>query len=186
MSLTLEKPAKGSLLIAEPFLGDPNFERTVILITDHNAQGTVGFILNRPTDLHMEQLLENFPEYAPKVFYGGPVHHNNLYYLHNKGSLIPNSEEVLPGLFWGGKISAVKEMLSNGLMTQEDIRFYLGYSGWGKAQLDAEILEKSWLVLNSKIDVLHANSKNLWKELLIEMGGDYPLWANAPRDPMLN
>ena len=186
MSLTIEKPAKGRLLIAEPFLGDPNFERTVILITDHDDNGTVGFVLNKPTELHIEQLLENFPEYDKNVFYGGPVQHNNLFYLHTKGDLIPGSEEILPGVFWGGKLGAVKEMLTNGLLSTDDIKFFLGYSGWGKTQLKAEIEEKSWLVVKTNIDVLHFDAKTLWKELIMEMGGDYVLWANAPSDPMLN
>ena len=186
MSVPIVNPDKGKLLIAEPFLGDPSFERTVILLTDHNKDGSVGFVLNRPLDLRMEQVLDEFPAYSPNLFYGGPVQQNNLYYLHNKGELIPESEQILPGLFWGGKISAVKEMLQTGIMTETDIKFFLGYSGWGKDQLANEIKENSWLVVSPSVNLLNTNTKTLWKDLLFDLGGDYRLWANSPSDPILN
>ncbi len=186
MPTHLENPATGLLLIAEPFLGDPGFERSVILLTDHNADGSVGFILNRPLDLRIEQVMDSFPVYKPDLFYGGPVQQNNLYYLHNKGALVPDSIEVYPGMFWGGKISAVKELLANGLMEEGDIKLFLGYSGWGKDQLMGEIHEKSWMVVAPTIDILATDPKTLWKELLLGLGGDYRLWANAPSDPILN
>ena len=186
MSLPIENPDKGKLLIAEPFLGDPSFERTVILLTDFNTDGAVGFVLNRPLDLRMEQVLVDFPAFKPNLFYGGPVQQNNLYYLHNQGELIPDSVEVLPGLFWGGKISAVKEMLKPGIMGEKDIRFFLGYSGWGKEQLANEIKENSWMVVTPSINLLNTDTKTLWKDLLFDLGGDYRLWANSPSDPILN
>jgi len=182
----MEKPDRGLLLIAEPFLGDPHFERSVILLTDHNEDGTVGFVLNKPMDLRIEQVMDSFPSYKPDLFYGGPVQQNNLYYLHNKGELIPDSTEIYPGMFWGGKISAVKEMLSTGLMREGDIKFFLGYSGWGKDQLLGEIESQSWMVVKPSIDLISTNPKTMWKELLISLGGDYLLWANAPIDPILN
>lgn len=184
--MSLETPAKGRLLIAEPFLGDPGFERTVILLTDYNNDGAVGFVLNRPLDLRMEQVLDSFPKYETPIFFGGPVQQNNLYYLHKRGDLITESVEVLPGLFWGGRISAVKEMLRVGLMTADDIRFFLGYSGWSKDQLLGEIKERSWLVVKPKLDLLKSDARSLWKNLLLDIGGDYRLWANSPSDPILN
>lgn len=186
MSLLFSNPRKGRLLIAEPFLGDPSFERTVILLTDHNTDGSVGFVLNRPLDLRMAQVLDAFPQYDTNLFYGGPVQQNNLYFLHNKGALIPESEMVSEGLFWGGNISAVKEHLQTGIMQQSDIKFFLGYSGWGKDQLANEIKENAWLVMQPTANLLQTNVKTLWKDLLFDLGGDYRLWANAPSDPILN
>ncbi len=121
MPIPLETPAKGRLLIAEPFLGDPGFERSVVLLTDYTTDGAVGFVLNRPMDLRMEQVLDNFPEYKPQIYFGGPVQQNNLYYLHRRGDLIVDSQEVLPGLFWGGKINAVKEMLGHSNLSATQI-----------------------------------------------------------------
>jgi putative transcriptional regulator len=186
MSVQIEKPAKGCLLIAEPFLGDPSFERTVIVLTDHHEDGSVGFVLNRPLDLRMEQVLDGFPKFEEQLFYGGPVQQNNLYYLHNRGDLIPESVEIMPNLFWGGKLSAVKEMLQTGIMNESDIRFYLGYSGWGKGQLEGEITENSWLIVKTQKDLLAGSTRTLWKELMLDIGGDYRLWANSPSDPILN
>lgn len=186
MAIPTLKPEKGKILLAEPFLGDASFERTVVLVTSHDDDGTVGFVLNRALDLQLNQVLDDFPAYQPSLHYGGPVQQNNLFYVHKKGELIPGSEEILPGLFWGGQVGAVKEMLKNGLMTEADIRFFLGYSGWGKGQLMSEIHEKSWVVLQPKIDLLRANFNSLWKDLLSDLGGNYRLWANAPSDPILN
>ena len=137
-------PKKGQYLIAEPFLGDPSFERSVVLLTDHHEDGSVGFVLNRPLDLRMEQVLDEFPPFSQPLYYGGPVQQNNLYYLHTKGDLINDSVEISPGLFWSGSITGVKEMLKSGLMVEDDIKFFLGYSGWGKDQLEGELKENSW------------------------------------------
>jgi len=187
MRLKLEKPAKGKLLVAEPFLGDPSFDRSVILITEHNEEGSVGFVLNKPLRLKMDLLLKDFPEFNAPVYHGGPVQKENLYYVHTKGNLLPNSIEMCPGLFWGGDIEAVKEMLSMGLISENDIKFFLGYSGWGKHQLADEIEQKSWIVINHNIiDIFNNEKSNPWKDILIEMGGDYRLWANSPVDPLMN
>lgn len=186
MTLPMEKPKKGMLLIAEPFLGDASFERSVVLITDHNADGTVGFVLNRPLDLRIEQVLDSFPSYNPELYYGGPVQKNNLYYLHSKGALIPDSVEVFPGMYWGGKINAIKELLATGLLKEDEIKFFLGYSGWGKDQLLVELHEKSWILAEPTLNLLSTDPKTLWKELILGLGGDYLLWANAPIDPILN
>lgn len=180
------KPKKGQYLIAEPFLGDPSFERSVILITNHDDDGTVGFVLNRPLDLRMEQVLDAFPDYSRPLYYGGPVQQNNLYYLHNKGDLITNSVQISKDLYWNGSISAVKEMLSSGLMKEDDIKFFLGYSGWGKNQLDSEFKENSWRLVRSEVNPITSDPATLWKQMLLDLGGDYKLWANSPSDPILN
>ncbi len=186
MSLSMKKPAKGTILIAEPFLGDPSFDRSVILLTEHHDDGSVGFVLNRPLDLKIRQVLDGFADYNEPIFYGGPVQQNNLFYLHNQGELIPESVEVYPGIYWGGKISAVKELIESELIDESEIKFFLGYSGWGKNQLDDEIKDKSWMVVKPKFDLFQSDPKTLWKDLLISLGGDYLLWANAPIDPILN
>jgi len=187
MRLKLEKPAKGKLLVAEPFLGDPSFDRSVILIAEYNEEGTVGFVLNKPLRLEMHLLIKGFPKFNAPVYHGGPVQKENLYYIHSKGDLIPNSIEMAPGLFWGGDIDKIKDMISMGLMTETDIKFFLGYSGWGKNQLEGEIEEKSWIVINHRIiDLFNNEESNPWKDILIEIGGDYKLWANSPIDPLMN
>lgn len=187
MRLKIVKPAKGKLLVAEPFLGDPSFDRTVILIAEHNDEGTVGFVLNRPMGLSMSQVLKDFPEFNAPVFNGGPVQKENLYFVHSRGDLLPTSINLTDDLFWGGDIERIKMLISTGLLDENEIRFFLGYSGWGKHQLESEIEEQSWIVITQKaIDLFKHSDSNPWREILSNLGGDYRLWANSPADPLFN
>ena len=183
----IDKPSKGSLLVAEPMLGDPNFDRSVVLLTEHNENGSVGFVLNRPLQLQLDDIVIGFPSLDCTVYHGGPVQQEHLYFLHNKGNLIPGSEHISGELYWGGDLEPLKEMINCGLVTSEDIRFFLGYSGWGVGQLNAELSEKSWLALeNNGVNLFENDAVEMWKKILIEVGGNYPLWANSPSDPNLN
>jgi putative transcriptional regulator len=188
MLKVIEKPATGSLLAAEPFLDDPNFERSIVLITDHkDDEGSIGFVINKPLDIHLDDIVLGFPSLNTSVFHGGPVQQDNLYFIHRKGDLIPGSQLIKDDLYWGGDLEPLKEMIKCKLLTANDIRFFLGYSGWGLGQLSAEIEEKSWLVLeHSDLNIFENKADELWKNLLLELGGTYSLWANSPVDPSLN
>ena len=183
----IEKPSKGSFLVAEPMLGDPNFERSVILLTEHNENGSVGFVLNRPLELNLEDIVIDFPFLDTQVYHGGPVQQDNLYFIHNKGSLIPGSEHIRDDLYWGGDLKPLIELINCGLVSEENIRFFLGYSGWSRGQLTDELNEKSWLVLeDAPVNLFTDNAVETWRQMLMNIGGEYPLWANSPADPNLN
>lgn len=183
----IKDPIKGSYLVAEPMLGDPNFDRSVILLTEHNENGSVGFVLNRPLDLKLEDIVIDFPILDTQVYHGGPVQQDNLYFIHNKGNLIPGSEHIRDDLYWGGDLEPLKEMIVCGLLNEENIRFFLGYSGWGRGQLNDELKEKSWLALdNAPVNLFADNAVSTWRDMLMNIGGDYSLWANSPADPNLN
>jgi len=187
MQYIIEKPKKGSLLVAEPYLGDPNFERSVILLTEHNEDGSVGFVINKPLELQLDDIVVNFPSFDTLVYHGGPVQQDNLYFIHNKGDLLPGSIQIDYNLFWGGDLEPLKELIKCKLIDPREIRFFLGYSGWGLGQLSDEIKENSWLVLDNKaLDVLKDEPAQMWKKVLMGVGGEYPLWANSPLDPSLN
>ncbi len=181
------KPLKGRLLIAEPsILSDSSFNRAIILITEHSEENSVGFILNRPLDFTLNDLL---PEIKSDfvIYQGGPVEQDNLYFVHQIPELIPNSIEVDNGIFWGGNFDKLKELLTNNLLHKNDIRFFLGYSGWTKHQLLEEINTNSWFISeNDSEDIFSENEEQLWRNKLLEKGGDYKLWANAPNDFSLN
>lgn len=187
MPHVIEKPEKGSLLVAEPFLGDPNFDRSVVLLTEHNADGSVGFVINKPLDLMLDEIVIGFPHLEAGIYHGGPVQQDNLYFIHRKGDLIPGSQLIKGDLYWGGDLEPLKEMIRCGLIGPTDIRFFLGYSGWGFGQLSSEISDNSWLVIkNEVVDVFQDAPNTMWKKILMEVGGRYPLWANSPMDPSLN
>lgn len=168
-------------------MGDPNFDRTVILLTEHNEEGSLGFVINKPLELLVDDVLSGFPELGSHIYHGGPVQEDSLFFVHNKGNLIPGSQPITQELYWGGELEALKEMIACGLVTRADIRFFLGYSGWGSGQLDEELLQKAWLVLqDSSLDLLGESHDELWKRILLAVGGQYPLWANSPSNPNLN
>ncbi len=182
------KPKKGTLLVAEPALtGDVSFNRSVVLLAEHNEEGSVGFILNKPLDYSINDLITEIE--APfKVFNGGPVEQDNLYFIHKVPHLIDNSVEISDGIYWGGDFDMTIQLINQGVITEKDIRFFLGYSGWASLQLDQELMSKSWIVVPNQYesDIIQKSSKAFWKEHMIELGGDYLLWSNAPENPSLN
>ena len=186
--MVTQKPKKGNLLVAEPSLtGDVSFNRSVVLIAEHNNEGSVGFILNKPLDYTICDLVSDIT--IPfQVFNGGPVEQDNLYFIHKVPELIENSIEISDGIFWGGNFEMTVELINNGTITEQDIRFFLGYSGWGNSQLDQELSSKSWVVLPNEYEssILEKADNAFWKEKMMELGGDYLLYSNAPENPSLN
>lgn len=180
--------SSGSLLLSEPFMFDDNFKRTVVLICDHTKEnGTVGLILNKVTDVKLEESIENFPPTDAKVYWGGPVGTDSLLMLHTRGNDIADSIHLGDGVYWGGDFEQVKHMiLANQLQTNE-IQFYLGYAGWGYDQLYDEMRESSWVVAKANRKLLFdAPRHNLWHHVLHQMGGVYKTMAGYPENPILN
>nr|WP_299340049.1 YqgE/AlgH family protein [Allomuricauda sp.] len=186
--MAYDKPTKGKLLVAEPSLtGDVSFNRSVVLLAEHNQEGSVGFILNKPLEYNICDLISEIT--IPfRVFNGGPVEQDNLYFIHKVPHLIDNSIEISDGIFWGGDFDKTVELINNQTITEQDIRFFLGYSGWASCQLDEELLSNSWVVVKNEYEsaILEKSSNAFWKEKMLELGGDYLLWSNAPENPTLN
>lgn len=185
--MTELQPIKGRLLIAEPsILNDRSFNRSVILLTEHNKSGSVGFIMNKPTDYLLNDLVPEI-ECNFEVFYGGPVSTENLYFIHSIPHLIPNSIKITSDIYWGGNFESVTELLKNKQITSGDIRFFLGYSGWSANQLSQELADdNSWQVIENKYSNILTTQSSMWKNKLMEFGGEYQIWANAPKNPSLN
>ncbi|MEE9364492.1 MAG: YqgE/AlgH family protein [Cellulophaga sp.] len=182
------KPEKGTLLIAEPTLtGDVSFNRSVVLLAEHNEEGSIGFILNKPLAYNVNDLVReiNIPF---KVYNGGPVEQDNLYFIHKVPHLIDKSIEISHGIYWGGNFEKITDLINNEIISEKDIQFFLGYSGWESLQLSNELLSKSWIVTRNvyKSDIIQKTNHTFWKEKMIELGGNYVLWSNSPEDPTLN
>lgn len=181
------KPAKGRLLVSEPYLPDPYFRRTVVLLCEHNEEGSFGFVLNRQTDMGVNDLMENLPPIGSPVGIGGPVQSSNLYYLHTLGKRIEGSVEVVDGVFMGGDYEQLRGVLAADERLTKHVRFFVGYSGWGKDQLEKELNEKSWLVSRAdKKRIMDMRTPDLWAETLRSMGHTFAPLANFPDDPSLN
>ncbi len=180
-------PSKGKLLIAEPSIIDDSFGRTVVLLTEHNENGSVGFILNKPLGYTINDLVPDL-NCSSEVFNGGPVEQDNLYFIHQSPDIIPDSIEITNGIYWGGDFSALKKLINSKKIETESIRFFLGYSGWSSKQLVSEMKEDSWVVSKevSTPKILTVNTDKLWRKQMINLGGQYQIWANSPADPSMN
>ena len=182
------KPAAGRLLIAEPFMLDPGFRRSVILITEYAAEGVVGFVLNHPSGLYVNDALVDFPETEDKIFTGGPCNTERLHFLHRCPDKISGGIDIGNGVFWGGDFEAVKTMFQLNLIGRNEIKFFLGYSGWGLEQLNRELELNSWIVSESfSMDFIFDDEEDkLWKEAIINMGERFAHIVNFPTNPQLN
>jgi putative transcriptional regulator len=187
MELKSDKPAQGKILISEPFLKDYYFKRSVVLLADHSDEGTFGLILNKPIDTKFNEIVTDFPDFKADIYLGGPVKTDSLFFIHSLGEGIENTIKIMDGIYWGGNIDRVREMIIDQKITPKQIRFYLGYSGWGPHQLENELEEKSWVVADVKASLLLKNPpEKMWKNIVSKLGSDYSQWVNYPADPILN
>jgi putative transcriptional regulator len=180
------KPEKGRLLISEPFLPDPNFERTVVLLCEHNEEGSFGFVINKPSILKLSEVMEDL-QLDDVVFVGGPVQQDTLHFLH-RNTAIENAVKIRDDIYWGGDFENLMTTLDTRTIKSTDIRFYLGYSGWGPGQLETELEDDSWIVCDFVTDDLlfDTNPSDIWKKALDNMGGRFSVYSNYPVDPRLN
>lgn len=181
------EPATGVLLIADPFLKDDNFMRTVLLICRHSEDGSFGFVLNKSYDLTIADLFSDMEGFRIPVYVGGPVQMDTIHYIHQYPQLFPDSQEVTDSIYWGGDFEALKEHIRQGRIDSSKIRFFIGYSGWEPGQLDTEMEESSWLTASSTPDIVfNTPVEDIWKAGLKHLGGKYEMMINFPIDPQLN
>ncbi len=180
-------PKAGRILVSEPYLPDPNFERTVILMTEHNQEGSIGFILNKPADNLVGDLMEDLRKYKGPLFIGGPVQQDTLHILHRKGD-IENSVKIAEGVYWGGNFEDIVIKLETNQLLSSDIKFFLGYSGWSPGQLDEELNVDSWIVTENVNEefVFETTYDQMWRKALKDLGGRYSVFSNYPTDPRMN
>ena len=175
-------PIKGSVLLSEPFLQDPHFERSVVLLCEHSDAESFGFVLNHTANVQLHELIDIAPKSIP-VFIGGPVAENGLFFLHTFKD-IESSEEILPDLFFGGDLTEIFELLSADENNKEKVRFFIGYSGWGKGQLAQEIKERAWICVNniSVETLLSVPVSKLWKKCMTLQGERFHTFALFPKN----
>lgn len=178
----------GSILIAEPFMLESNFKRSVVLITDHSdEEGTVGFILNKPLSVKITDLVEDLPEMDAPAYYGGPVSTNTIHYIHNVGLMLDGSTEIGTGVYWGGEFEKLKFLITHELIKPENIRFFVGYSGWSPGQLTEELETGSWITSEMHANYLFKSKPSrLWNQVLHHKGDVFGVLAQLPELPNLN
>jgi putative transcriptional regulator len=181
-------PDDGRLLISEPFMMDPNFKRSVILLTEYSEAGAMGFVLNHQSEYLLGDLLPDLPYSEIPVFVGGPVGEDTLHFIHRCPEKIDGGIEIAEGVFWGGDFESVKELVTNYQVSENEIKFFAGYSGWTPGQLNSEIDEDTWIVTdkyNPEI-IFTQDEQNMWKEVVISLGQRYAHIANFPENPEMN
>lgn len=184
----IKQPCKGKLLIAEPFLSDPNFSRSVVLLCEHETSGTVGFVLNQPTDMSLSDVAAELEPYMPvlAISQGGPVEADTLHIIHRLPEVL-GGVEVADGIYWGGSYSQLQQLVMANDYNEKDIRLFIGYAGWAPGQLATEMTEGTWLTADCSAELVFECEPHLvWKRAISMLGKNYTFLANLPLDPRLN
>jgi len=185
--MTTRKVKKGRVLLAEPFMLDQNFKRAVILLCEHEMDGSLGFILNKPLEMTVNELIADFPTFDAPAFYGGPVKTDTIHYIHNVGDLLEGSKRIARGVYWGGNFDQLKSLIKSGLIEPQDIRFFVGYSGWDFGQLAEEMKLRSWVVANMDVNyIFNSKIKKLWQNIMRNKGNAYSVIAQMPEVTISN
>lgn len=181
------EPAKGTLLVSEPYLNDPNFERTIILLCEHNTDGSFGFVLNKPSKAEVGDVVEDLKNFHVPVYVGGPVQQDTLHFIHQCEDL-EDAIEIIPGIYWGGNFDNLLVKIDAKVVAADEVKFFLGYSGWSAGQLDEELKTDTWIV-SSRVDrelIFETDHQEMWKKALKIMGGRFSVYSNYPLDPRSN
>lgn len=180
------KPKQGLVLVSEPFAPDNIFSRTIILLAEHNEEGTVGLILNKPFNRKISDFSSEFGNFDINVSLGGPVESEHIYYIHTYGKIIPGSIQIKDDLFWGGEFKIIQIMSEAGKLDNNKIRFFVGYSGWSSEQLANEIKKDYWLVSEIDVKTIMQNDKKIWDKTVSALDTPYKVWQYFPENPNLN
>ncbi len=181
-----KKVREGVILISEPLGRDLFFKKSVILIVEHNAQGTVGFVLNKPFFLPMKDIFNEFPDIPNNISLGGPVEPNTLHFVHTLGDRFGNCKRISPDLYWGGDFETMQLNMKAGLVDNRQIKFFVGYSGWAPGQLDEELARAQWVVTDLSPGKIINSPANLWDDCIESLGQRFKPWLHVPEEPAMN
>lgn len=190
IDISTSEPHAGALLISEPFLRDRYFNHSVVCLTEYQTGKTaMGLVLNRITEFQLQDLVEAITtEEDIPIYCGGPMSMDRLFYIHTLGNVIPNSTEIINGLYIGGDFDSIIRYVNCECDVIDRIRFFIGYSGWNINQLDEELHKNVWAVATiSDTDELFKGSENAyWHKFVRTLGEKYKGWRYHPQDPQSN
>ena len=183
-----KNPSKGDILLSDPFESDQFFTRSVVLICDHNEEGSFGFVLNNYVSIDLSAIIPEFPIIDSKVSIGGPVDSESVFYIHSFGDEVPGSTKISPSIYFGGDFTKVIQLLQESKENTSKIRFFLGYSGWSPNQLMDEMNTHSWIVSSKKVvtELFDTKETKLWEKLMKRQGKKFEMMAKFPLDPTNN
>lgn len=180
-------PQQGNVLIAEPFLCNRFFGRSVVLLVDRSDRGAMGLVLNKPLPITLSDIVEGFGACGKiPVFRGGPLSMDTLFYLHTLTG-VQGAFAVGDDLYLNGDFEHIRDYIVHGNPVKGKLRFFLGYSGWEETQLREEVYDDTWMVGNGGMDcAMDDNVFGLWESELNKLGYKYSLWTRFPQVPALN
>lgn len=183
-------PRIGSLLVAEPFLREQYFNHAVICLADYfPGKSAMGIVMNKPSGYMLDELISDIrPKEKIKVFCGGPLSSDRLFYIHRMPQLIGNSTHIVNDLHIGGDFDDVIQYIEEGLPIENNIRFFVGYSGWDEGQLDNELREHVWATTDipKGFSPLSLSDDNYWHTVVKKLDRRYHGWKLLPMNPSNN
>jgi len=189
LSFTSSKvPAKGSLLLSDPFMDEDYFRRSIVYLCEHNNDGSYGFVLNNFLPINLKDLGDNFPDIETQITLGGPLDRENLYFLHTLGNKIDNAILIKDNIYIGGDFQKLSELLSSDQKLVNKVRFFVGYSSWSIGQLKDEMKNNSWLSVKllSKKDLFEDKLKITWSKYMKAQGGKFKILSDFTISPINN
>lgn len=177
----------GVLLISEPFLEDPSFKRSVILLCEHSSSHSFGLVLTQAQEVILDSIIDAKVMGEIPLFAGGPVDQTILQFIHRRPDLIQGGQEISPGLFWAGDFEQAIQAVVDETISFQEIKFFIGYSGWSAGQLDRELKSDAWIISDATLsDVFEVQPEKLWRKVLYQKGGNFRVLSTYPDDPNLN
>lgn len=178
-------PKAGNLLLSEPTMNDFHFGRSAVLLIDHNeSEGSFGIIMNKALNVQLNEVVDTFHDFEAPVYLGGPVADNQIFFMHTLGDLLPDTFEFMDGLYWGGDTETLNTLISTGIATPDNVRFFIGYAGWSAGQLVQELEHNSWVVCKTDAKTLLSTPVDqLWSHYVDRMGKEYEIWKRFPKNP---
>ena len=178
---------QGALLVAEPFLSEPYFNHGVLSLVDYSPEeGAMGVVMNYRTANMLSDVLDGIsPQFDAPVYCGGPLGQDRLFFIHTLGSdIISDAREYTTGLFVGVDFSAIIDYVNSGYTLDGVLRFFVGYSGWSRGQLEDELAGDVWALtdFDNPHELLHGNGDPYWHRCVRHMGEPYRSWQLLPRN----
>lgn len=183
---------KGRALISDPFINDDYFSKSVVFLCETNDKGAFGVVLNNYITETLSDFMSQFDDIdcsKYKISVGGPMDTDSIYYIHTRPDLIPNSIKVNDSIYLGNgeDFHVIADLIKENSISHNEIRFFLGYSGWTQGQLQDELIKNSWFVGNiSNTTLMEYQEDDIWKKTLEKMSDKHRVISNFPINPMLN
>jgi putative transcriptional regulator len=156
----------GTLLKSSATMNDTNFISTVVFICETDTEGAWGVVLNKQSPRVFNELVEFQSSIPFPLHIGGPMEQEKLFFIHSRPDIIDGGKRITDSIYWGGDFEEAVKYINLGILSENEVRFYLGYCGWDKSQLESEIEDGSWIPCSYSNESVFSNSiDTLWENI---------------------